>query len=103
LPAGWSSLGLRVEAGGDGPALRARIEDEADPARDRIDLLLAHDRWSQARAEIEEQARIRSGRAAGILIGSSGPPDSGRAGCGAKASPRAQTLPNEWRRSGRTA
>src|SRR5262249_36875635 len=37
LPAGWSSLGLRVEAGGDGPALRARIEDEAGRPRARPD------------------------------------------------------------------
>ena len=65
LPAGWSSLVFRVAAGGDRPALRAWIEHEADLARDRIDLLLARDRWSDAGAEIEEQARSRPGTAAG--------------------------------------
>ena len=65
MPAGWSSLAFRVEAGGDRPALRAWIEHEADRARDRIDLLLARGRWSEAGAEIEEQARSRPGTAAG--------------------------------------
>ena len=65
LPAGWSSLVFRVAAGGDRPALRAWIEHEADLARDRIDLLLVRGRWSEAGAEIEEQARSRPGTAAG--------------------------------------
>jgi WD40 repeat protein/serine/threonine protein kinase len=57
LPTGWSSMVVRVAAGGDRPALRAWIEHESDRARDRIDLLPARDRWSEARAAIEEQAR----------------------------------------------
>ena len=65
MPAGWSSLVFRVEAGGERPALRAWIEHEADLARDRIDLLLVRGRWSEAGAEIEEQARSRPGTAAG--------------------------------------
>ena len=102
LPAGWSSLVFRVEAGGERPALRAWTEHEADRARDRFDLLLVRGAGrKRGRRSTNRRGAVR-GRRPGTSIGPSVPPDPGRSGYGAEGRSRRQTRPNAWRRSGRT-